>query len=54
MEGKFRPWVLETVGKNSYIVGYFPQWKKRLPVHGAFSTGTLRIGRDLPTPFVSV
>jgi hypothetical protein len=28
-----------TAGKNSGMVGNFPQWeKKRLPLHGSFST----------------
>jgi hypothetical protein len=33
-----------TVGKNSAMVGNFPQWeKKSLPLHGSFSTAALAL-----------
>ncbi len=32
-------WNRKTAGKNSAMVGNFPQWeKKSLPLHGSFST----------------
>jgi hypothetical protein len=41
----------KTVGKNSAMVGNFPQWKKKsLPLHGSFSTAApvLYAGIHLP------
>jgi hypothetical protein len=58
MIGKFPTWWensdrgnRKTVGKNSSMVGNFPQWKKKsLPLHGSFSTAApvLFAGIHLP------
>jgi hypothetical protein len=43
---------MKTAGKNSGMVGNFPQWeKKRLPLHGSFSTAAPVVRPGFIYPF---